>query len=153
MVEKIKVSEEYLDTVCQWLEEWVTKPSSLAIPQFLAEKGIGWKYFQQFRDLSPRVNNTFEVVIAQLHAKWMKYAFSKKILPKHLTSILMRYLRVYDDHAYQVEIAAKKEISENSSLNFVPYESKNYGNSSLQGIYKKFYKINEDKRRYQKKDK
>lgn len=151
MAYKVNVSEEYLDTVASWLETWGEKPSSLVISQFLSEYGIGWSYFKQFRDLSPKINNIFETVIAKLHARWVDYAFQKKDLPRHLTSLLMRYIRVYDDHAYQLETDAKKEIAESSAgINFTRYKSENYSDADLQGIYKKFYELNEKKRKRRK---
>ena len=89
MVQQAKVSAEYLDTICEWLEEWVENPSSMAIPQFLSHRGIGWGFFKQFLDMSPKLQNTFEVVVCELHSRWIDYAFSKKELSRHIQSILL----------------------------------------------------------------
>lgn len=146
-MQEVKVSEEYIDTVIDWIEEWGSKKSSMVIPQFLAEKGIGWKYFKQFLDISPKLHNAFQTVVCKLHSRWMDLAFEKKDLPRHLQAILMRYIKTYDDHAYEVEIAAKKEIAEETNFTFVKYGSENYAAAELQGIYKQMYNDNVNKRR------
>lgn len=153
MVQQAKVSEEYLDTICDWLEEWVEKPTSMAIPQFLSHRGIGWGFFKQFLDMSPKLQNTFEVVVCELHSRWIDYAFSKKELSRHIHSILMRYLRVYDPHAFDLELMAKKEVAESSNLTLIKYESENYSSSDLQGVFKQKYEDNANKRRSRKKAK
>ena len=143
----VKVSDEYLDTICDWLDAWVEKDDSWAIPQFLKEYGIGWSYFKQFLDISPKLQNTFEVVISMLHTRWLSYAMQKDEMPRHMQTILLRYLKVYDNHSYWVETEARKEIAQESQLNFINFESENYSDAKLQGLYKQIYDDNANKRR------
>lgn len=145
---EIQLSPEYVETLCSWLEEWGDNPDSLAIPQFLAKHGISWKYFKAMKEAAPLLENTFEVVIAKLHTRWLEYAFKKDELSKHLTSILMRYLRVYDDHAYEVETKAKQQIAEAASgVPIKVYESEDFKRLKLSGRFEEIYNSNVNRRR------
>jgi len=145
---KIQISQEYIDTVISWLEEWVADPQAMVIPQFLAKHGISWKYLKGMREIAPSLDNAFEVTIAKLHAKWLDLAFKKDELSRHLTSILMRYLRVYDDHAYEVEANARREIAEaNAGASLAIYESEDFKQLKLSGRFEEIYRSNVDRRR------
>lgn len=146
-MQELQVSEEYLDTVVDWLEEWGSKESSLVISQFLTDYGIGWKYFKQFLEISPKVLNAFEVATSRLHVRWLHFALSQKDLPRHLHSVLMRYLRAYDHHVYDLDLAARQQLNQEPNVTFRRYESKDYGSAELQGIYKQMYDANVNKRR------
>lgn len=147
---EVQVSEEYLDTICDWLDSWIEKPQSKTIPQFLKEYGIGWSYFNQFLDISPKLRNTFEVVVSKLHCKWIDLAFANENLPKHQHSILMKYIRAYDSHVWEMELKAKKEIENESLVKFIKFGSENYKDARLQGLYKRMYEQNANKRRDRK---
>lgn len=145
---KIQISEEYIETVCMWLEEWAESPQSMVIPQFLSKHGISWKYLKQMMDLVPSLNNTFQVVVSTLHSRWIDLAFRKDELSRHLTSILMRYLRVYDAHAFEVEMAAKKEMQDaQSGAQLILYDAEDFKNAKLSGHFKDLYEKNVDRRR------
>jgi len=147
MSHEISVSKEYIDTVCEWLEKWSESEDSWTIPQFLKEKGIGWTYLQAMMEICPQLHHTFETVIAGLHSKWLQYAFKKKSLPLHQQKILMKYLRVYDNHAYSVDQQAKKEIAETTKFSVNNYEVEDYSKERLEGLYKRLYDANISKRR------
>lgn len=147
MRHQISVSKEYIETVCDWLESWSEEESSWTIPQFLKKHGIGWSYFQAMMLIDPQLHNTFEIAIATLHDKWIMYAFDKKDIPQHLQKILMKYLRVYDNHAFYVEQEAKKELAENAEVNVNEYTTEDYKKERVEGLYKRFYDENVNKRR------
>jgi hypothetical protein len=148
MRQKIQISEEYIETVCSWLEEWSEDSTAMVIPQFLAKHGISWQYLKQMMELAPSMQNAFEVTVSKLHARWIDMAFKKDELSRHLTSILMRYLRVYDAHAYEVETNAKKEVAEaNVGAQLALYEKEDFKNLELSGRFKEIYESNADRRR------
>lgn len=151
MRQKIQISEEYIETVCTWLEEWSEDPQARVIPQFLAKHGISWQYLKQMLELAPALQNQFEVTVSKLHSRWIDLAFQKDELSRHLTSILMRYLRVYDAHAYEVETNAKKEVAEaNVGAQLALYETEDFKNLKLSGRFKEIYDSNADRRRSRK---
>ena len=151
MRQKIQISEEYIETVCTWLEEWSEDPQAMVIPQFLAKHGISWQYLKQMLELAPALQNQFEVTVSKLHSRWIDLAFQKDELSRHLTSILMRYLRVYDAHAYEVETNAKKEVAEaNVGAQLALYETEDFKNLKLSGRFKEIYDSNADRRRSRK---
>ena len=151
MHKKIQISEEYIESVCSWLEEWSEDPQAMVIPQFLAKHGISWKYLKQMMELAPVLNNTFEVVCSKLHSRWIDLAFKKDDLSRHLTSILMRYLRVYDAHAFEVEVSARKEVAEaNTGVQLALYESEDFKELKLSGRFKELYESNANRRRSRK---
>jgi len=153
-MEKIQISPEYIETVCSWLEEWEKDEKAMVIPQFLAKHGISWKYLKAMIEAAPLLQNTFEVVIAKLHAKWMELAFKKDDLSRHLTSILMRYLKVYDDHAFEIETKAKREIAEaNAGVPLKVYESEDFKKLKLSGRFEEIYESNANRRRSSSKTK
>lgn len=147
-MEKIQISPEYIETLCSWLEEWGNDPLSMVVPQFLSKHGISWKYFKAMKEAAPLLENTFEVVIAKLHTRWMELAFKKDDLSRHLTSILMRYLKVYDDHAFEIETKAKREIAEaTSGVPLKVYESEDFKKLKLSGHFEEIYNSNVNRRR------
>lgn len=148
MQHEISVSKEYIETVCEWLEAWAAEEDSWILPQFLKKHGIGWSYFRSLMDICPELHHTFEVTIAGLCTKWVLYAFSnKKDLPQHMQKILMKYLRVYDNHAYSVDQDAKKEIANNTKFAVNNYAIEDYSKERLTGLYKSLYDASVNKRR------
>lgn len=121
MAHEISVSEEYIDTVCDWLEKWSKQKDSWIIPQFLKKHGIGWSYFRGMIEAHPELHHVFEVTISGLCEKWFFYAMEKESFPKHMEKILMKYLRVYDSHAFFIEQEAKKEIEQSVKFSVTEY--------------------------------
>ncbi len=147
MRHEISVSKEYIDTVCDWLAIWSIEEDSWIIPQFLKKHGIGWSYFQAMMEICPELHHQFEVIIAGLCAKWLLYGLSKKEMPQHMQKILMKYLRVYDNHAYYVDQEAKKELAEKTKFSVTNYATEDYSKERLEGLYKRLYDQNVNKRR------
>ena len=147
MRHKISVSKEYIDTVCDWLESWSKKEESWCVPQFLKEYGLGWSYFQAMMDICPQLHHAFEITVAGLHSKWLLYAFKKDDIPPHMQKVLMKYLRVYDNHAYHVDQEAKKEISEQTKFAVTNYAVEDYSKERLEGLYQRLYDAGTNKRR------
>lgn len=147
----ISVSKEYISTVCEWLENWAAEKDSWIIPQFLKKYGIGWSYFEAMKSISPLLNYSFEVTVAGLAGKWLLYAKDKKELPLHMQKVLLKYMRVYDQHAYQVDQEAKKEIATNTKIAVTNYAVENYSKEQLEGLHKRIYDDNDNKRGSRKK--
>lgn len=147
MENEISVSKEYIDTVCDWIEEWAEHEDSWIIPQFLKKHGIGWSYFQAMVNKWPQLRNSFEKTIAGLCAKWFVYGMTKKDMPQHMQKILMKYLRVYDNHAYYVDHEAKKALANNTYSTPGNYAVENYSEERLEGFFKRIYDDNVNKRR------
>lgn len=147
MIHDISVSKEYIDTVCEWLETWAKEDDSWIIPQFLRKHGIGWTYFQGMMSICPELHHTFEVIVAGLSAKWLLYGMRKKDMPSHMQKVLMKYLRVYDNHAYHVDQEAKKELAEKTKFSVNNYATEDYSKERLEGLYKRLYDENANKRR------
>jgi hypothetical protein len=147
MAHKIKVSEEYVDSLCSWLDEWSSKDDSYCIPQFLAKYGIPWKHLEQLMRQHSALDSCFSIVEARLHARWIQMAFDKPQLSRHLSAIMFRYLKVYDCHAFKVDCDRKKEIADNTPVTLQVYEVEDYKNLPLQGEFKKIYERNDNKRR------
>lgn len=143
----VTVSDEYLETVCDWLEKWARHKDSWIVAQFLKKHGIGWSYFKHFISISPKLENIFETTIAGLCEKWLLYAMKKESLPAHMQRILMKYLRVYDNHAYDVDQQAKKEIAREETTSKNDYVKEDWAKKQLEGVFKDIYEYNTDKRR------
>lgn len=144
---EVNVSDEYLDSLCEWMVEWVKKDSSLTIPQFLAHKGIGYPYFKYFVWRSPKVANTFEVVKAILANRWVSMGLTKDDLPPHRAKMLMKFLRLYDSHALDVEEESRKAIAEAEVKADMRYFAEKYDREQLEQPYRGFYEDNVNKRR------
>jgi len=150
MHHQISVSKEYIDTVCEWLENWSNDPESWTIPQFLKQYGIGWSYFQAMMKVCPQLHNAFEITISGLHEKWLFYGLRSKEIPQHMQKVLMKYLRVYDNHAYSVDQEAKKELAESTNISVKNYAIEDYSKERLEGLYRSLYDDNVNKRRSRK---
>lgn len=148
---EVNVSDEYLDSLCEWMLEWVKDEKSLTIPQFLAHKGIGYPYFKYFVWRSPKVANTFEVVKAILNTRWLQKGLGNSDLPAHRAKMLMRYLRLYDSHALDVEEESRKAIAEAEVKADMRYFAESYAREKLDEPYRGLYDENVDKRRGSKK--
>lgn len=148
MHHQISVSKEYIDTVCEWLENWSSQEDSWTVSQFLKQYGIGWSYFQAMMKICPQLHNTFEITISGLHEKWLFYGMRSKEIPTHMQKVLMKYLRVYDNHAYSVDQDARREIAEKTTQFAVNnYAVEDYSKERLEGLYKRLYDENTNKRR------
>jgi len=150
---EVQVSTEYVETLCQKMLEWVKKDDSYTIPQFLQWKGIGYPYLKYIIYTYPQAHNAFEVMKAILCNRWFFLAMKKDKLPQHQAKMLMRYLRLYDSHALDVEEEAKKSVAEAETKVQMQYLAEYYDRSELTEPYKGIYDQNIDKRRSSKKAK
>ena len=150
---EIQVSDEYLDSLCDWMMEWVKKDSSLTIPQFLKERGIGYPYFKFFIWRSPKVNNVYEVMKSTLFCKWLNMGLYDKDLSQHKAKILMRYINLYDSHGFDLQQEAKNEESVATKTAELNYITENYAQEKLNATYQSFYDRNVNKRRDRKETK
>lgn len=144
---EINVSDEYLEHLCEELLKWVEDPKSLTIPQFLAQKGIGYPYFKYFVYRSAQVCNTYEVVKAKLNSRWLEMGLGYREIPAHRCKMLMRYLRLYDSHALDIEQESRERVAEASAKAEVKYTLEKYERAELEEPYRGIYQSNVDKRR------
>lgn len=144
---QIAVSQEYIDSLCEWMFEWVKKDDALVIPQFLQWKGIGYPYLKYFCHTNEKVNNTFEVVKAILHNRWFHKAMYTKELSSDKRKLLMRYLRQYDSCGIDIEEQIKTAVAEREALTEMKVYAENYAREELQQDYRGIYEENVDKRR------
>jgi len=144
---EISVSDEYLDSVCEWMMEWVQKDDSLTVPQFLQWKGIGYPFFKYFVYRSSKVMNTFEVMKSILCNRWFHKAMYTEDLSPQRAKILFRYLRLYDSHGLDIEQIAREERVAVERKVDLQFAADNYAREKLDGEYQHIYQQNDDKRR------
>ena len=150
---EVQVSQEYVETLCEKMLEWVKKEDAYTIPQFLQWKGIGYPYLKYIVHTNPQACNTFEVMKAILNNRWLHMAMSKDELPPHRAKVLMRYLRLYDSHGLDVEEESRKQIVEAETKQQMQFLAEQYDRSDLEEPYRGIYEKNIDKRRSSTKDK
>lgn len=144
----VTVSEEYLDDLGGWLKEWASKKDSMILAQFCSKYGIGFSYLKHFTFLSQQFGNIYEVAIATLCERWLDYAMKTKNMPQHMQKVIMKYLRAYDHHSFDMEMEAKKEVAREETLSSITnYVAEDYSKEKLEGVYKQFYDQNVNKRR------
>lgn len=143
----IQVSEEYLDSLCDWMLEWSAKKNSYTLPQFLDWKGLGFPYLKQFCSQSEKVRNTYEVMKARLHNRWLNMVLTLDELPAHRSKVVLRYIRLYDSHALFEEREMKRAVEETRALTEMKIYADNYAREELQQPYRGIYEKNDDKRR------
>ena len=146
-MKELQVSEEYLDSLCEWMMEWVKKDDAYTVPQFLQWKGIGYHYFKYFLHRSPKVLNTFEVMKSVLCNRWLHLAMTRDELPAHRSKVLLRYLKLYDSHAVDMEQEAREQVAAIEKTVEATYISENYAREKLDGVYRDHYAQNVNKRR------
>lgn len=145
---EIDVSEEFIDSIAHELERWAEDPSAKVFSDFLADNGIAYSYFKYFIEVSPLLATTFEVVKAKLVGKWVKYGLiDNKDLPPHKMKLMMRYLKLYDDHGRDVEDESKARIIDAEEKSRVKYAGQQYAGLKLKGPYAKNFDANVNKRR------
>lgn len=143
----IQVSEEYLETVCEWMIEFANKEDSYTVPQFVQFKGIGYQYIKYFCAINDKVSNTFEIMKSVLHNRWLLLAMRLEELPAHRSKMLMRYLKLYDSHGLDVELEVKSAIAEVETKTNMRVTADNYAAAELQQPYTGIYESNDNKRR------
>ena len=148
---EVNVSDEYLDSLCEWMLEWVKRDDARTVSQFLQWKGIGYPFFNYIKHISPRVHNTFEVMKSILCNRWIHMAMTEDKIPSHRVKLLMRYVRLYDTHGYDMEIEARQQVAEAEKKVECDYFAENYAREKPNGIYRDLYDKNDDKRRDQEK--
>ena len=146
-MQPIQVSPDYLQDLCEWMQEWRVKDDSYTVPQFLRWKGIGYNYMKYFCYQSEVVNNNFEILKATLHSRWINLAMTKDEIPSHRAKVLMRYLRLYDSHGLDVEKSMKEALHESAIIADMQRTADNYAREELQQPYRRIYEQNDNKRR------
>lgn len=147
---EVQVSQEYVETLCEKMIEWVQKNDAYTIPQFLQWKGLGYPYLKYICYAYPQAQNAFEVMKSILNNRWFHLAMSKDELPPHRAKMLMRYLRLYDSHALDVEEESRKTIAEAETKTQMQYIAEYYDRSDLTEPFKGIFDGNVDKRRSSK---
>ena len=128
--------------LCEAMLEWSVQDDSYAIPQFMQKHHIGWPEFKEMLLLNPAVKRTFHRVIPRLWQRWHKLAFNNKKLERYQAKIMMRYLTLYDAHAFEVE-QAKDEYNQR----VLRFESDNYSEADLHEPFEDHWIMNANKRR------
>lgn len=144
---EVPVSDEYLETICEWMIEWSKKEDSLVFPQFLEANGIGFPYFKYFTHVSQQVFNTFEIVKSVLCARWVMRAMTSSKMPAHQCKVMMKYIRIYDTHALDIEREMKISVAAVEKEVEIKFIADNYANAKLDRDYQKNYSDNTDQRR------
>lgn len=142
-----KKHEEYIESLGTWLIEWVQKPNSWVITQFLKEYCISWDNLNNLIYQDANLANVFGYVESALHVKWIEMAMSNEKMPAHKVKVLMKYLRVYDKHSWNLEIEAKRAVAREEMNTTHEFIRENYEGAELQGIYREFFETNANKRR------
>ena len=140
-------SPEYLDDLCEEMIEWANLPTSYTIPQFLQLKNLGYPFFKYFIQVSDKVCNAYEIVKAILTTRWFDMAMGHEKLPDHKVKVLMRYMRLYDSHALDIDQMAKQQLQEMQVAQEMKYNLEKYDKSELREPYRRIYADNDDKRR------
>lgn len=140
-------SPEYLEDLCDAMLEWVKEDNALTVPQFLQKKGIGYPFFKYFVYASDKVCNTYEIMKSILCNRWLHMAMTKDELPPHRSKVLMRYLRLYDSHALDMEHMAKEQLEDARVASEMKYTLEKYDKQKLSEPYKSIYNDNVNKRR------
>jgi hypothetical protein len=144
---RIQVSTEYLDDLCDKMLDWVKKPDSMTVPQFLKWKGLGYSYLKYFCFISDKVNNTFEHMRSILFCKWFDMAMKEKELPKHQITLLNRYIKYYDAHTMDLEKEIREKEAEVKAITEMRITAENYARAQLESPFADFYEDNANKRR------
>jgi len=139
MGKKLEISSEEVKFIINVLNDWVSKPESYVFAQFLGSFGMGWTAFQDIIKASADLQNAFDCVISRLCSRWIEYAFSSpEGIPKHMQNVLMKYLRVYDNHAFSVEMDNKNQ----NSVDFRKgkHEQRKFSTAEVEDIFKESFK-------------
>lgn len=141
-------SEEFLSHLADSLLAWADDESALTLPQFLARSELPYSYLRYFSYMSPVVFNALEVTKAKLFCRWLEKAIDdEKKLSKAHESVLLRYLRFYDSHTYEMETQKQKELEEAKTQGEMRFAAEQYNRAKLEEPYREIYDRNIDKRR------
>lgn len=143
---KVNVSEEYLETLCSWMQEWGADKKNMIIAQFCSRYGIGFGYLKYFVCISPKLANIYETTLATLCERWLLYAMKTKDMPNHMHKVVMKYLRAYDHQSYYQDLEARKELAYEKTSTDPNFIKEDYSKEQLDGIYKQLYEQNVNKR-------
>ena len=122
----------------------------MIVPQFLSAYSIGWDSLKYLMGKSPDLAAEFQITIAHLGDKWLKYGLSKKLLPRHMEKAFSRYLTLYDDHLWEKETEQKKSVAASEVDTVMNYVVEDYGKLALEGLYAELYRQNTAKRQLDK---
>ena len=137
------MSQEYVDTLIDWLEEWRKESSSFCVFQFLARYNIGWNLFKRYLKASERLNTAFETTLAWLADRWFDFGMKKDKLPKHQQALMEYYIKRYDLREWEKEIELRKDIAVLETQAAAKYVIEEWGQAELDGRFKEIYDKNE----------
>ncbi len=143
-------STEYIETICDWMDDFKRDPDNIFVPQFLNKHGIGWSYMQELITASEQIKNAFDVMIAALCCRWMDIAMVRSHnVSKNFHSLISRYLELYDNHAFLTNIVRNHSkssvIQENKMEKQLRFEKENFSKKSISKEYQNFWDANEEK--------
>lgn len=145
---KLKLSDEYIESLCEWMVEWGKEEHALTVPQFLRHKGLGYPFLKHLVETNNMVANAFEIMKYHLHSRWLERGMSSAKMPDHQVKIMMKYISVYDSHAHDMATQARREAAEAKGHGEAKaFLQERYGDAELSEPYKTIYDKNDSKRR------
>lgn len=139
-------SEEYIDTICEWMQSFQKDSRNVFVPQFLMQHGIGWDYMHKLLESSERIRNTFDVMVAALCCRWMDLAMLRSHnISKNYANLVTRYLTMYDGHAFSTQQKQGYKhggIQENGMEKRLQFEKENFADKRITKEYKQFWDAN-----------
>ncbi len=137
---RFDASDEYLDSLCEWMLEFAEKEDSLIIPQFLALKGIGYPFLKYFVSVSPKVANSFEIMKSKLCNRWLSKGLTMDNLSPHMAKVMIKYIRLYDSHGFDLEQEARQQIAvAEKTAEVKTIIAENYQDAKLDAKYETLY--------------
>jgi len=145
MDEKVKHTRDpTIVCLSKKMNGWAEKEGNWVIPQFLRDSEVGWGTLQELLQRDSELMVQFEVMIANLHEKWLLFALDRKNseYPKHIQQMFLRYLRVYDAFLFSLE----RGLPFYRPLPRETYVLQDFSKESLEGTCKTLYDANIENR-------
>lgn len=143
----VNVSDEYIDSLCEWMLEWAQKDTSLTIPQFQQERGICNFYINYFKANKPKFLKCLEITKAVLCNRWMMMGMNSEKMAPHKEKIMNRYIRLYDTYSRDLDREFKQAIAEVTPQVQKVYYTESFADRPIATPYDKHYDRNVRKQR------
>lgn len=132
----VRISEKYVKGLIARLKAWRQRPDALVFASFLSEQEIGWSIFKRIRDTYPQVRHEFEVACAAMSHRWVMKAIEDKSLTSAQEKVLVRYLRFYDLHTWDMELDARRAEETAKGEAIAQFVTENFKDAELSEPYK-----------------
>ena len=130
------------------LEQWISKNTSLYMPDFFSEFEIPWGRFCALKKKYLTLDNFYNCVRFKLAKRLIeRILMTREELPRHQEKLFLRYISYYDLDIYDQMEKTRMNVNEKNQSEYLNYIVEGYKKYKLDPKYEKKYVTERSKKK------